>query len=223
MIAKICFRDAIFDMIVNFDICVNDDMPNEAPMVGVKQFDEAQVMQSALDLFWQKGFVATSMIDLAEATGVQRGSLYNAYGGKDAIFLIAFEAYADRLLGMIRAALDKTDPHAALTAFFKAVIVSMSSGTPPRGCLSTRTAIEAAGPEVQARVRQWLDEIEAAIHAALAAPGFAGRIALPPEAAADLLVTFTRGLAVMERVHHDPGRLRKTAAALVRLVIRPSS
>lgn len=191
-------------------------------MTGIKQFDESAVMQSALDLFWRKGLVATSMLDLAEATGVQRGSLYNAYGGKDAIFLIAFEAYAERYLGIVRAALDKPDPQAALTAFFDAVIANMSSGSPAPGCLTTRTAIEAAGPAVQARVQQWLDEIEATIRKALAAPGFAGRLALPPKAAAQLLVTFTRGLAVMERVHHDTRRLRATATALVRLLIQPS-
>jgi TetR/AcrR family transcriptional regulator, transcriptional repressor for nem operon len=214
-------RRAIFDIIVKVDIDVKNEPPtSEAAMVGVKQFDETAVIQSALDLFWRKGLVATSMLDLAEATGVQRGSLYNAYGGKDAIFLIAFEVYAERFLGMVRAALDKTDPHAALTAFFKAVIANMSSGSPARGCLTTRTAIEAAGPAVQARVRQWLDEIEATIHAALAAPGVAGRLALPPKAAAHLLVTFTRGLAVMERVHHDTGRLSETATALIRLMIR---
>lgn len=190
-------------------------------MAGVKQFDETAVMKVALDLFWRKGFAATSMLDLAGATGVQRGSLYNAYGGKDAIFLVAFEAYAERLLRLIRAALDQPDPQAALTAFFDAVIANMTSGRPARGCLSTRTAVEAAGPEVQARVRRWLDEFETMIEAALAAPRFSHRLALPSTAAAQLLVTFTRGLAVMERVHHDPARLKETATSLVRLMVPP--
>lgn len=194
-------------------------------MAGVRQFDEAAVMQNALDLFRRKGLAATSMLDLAEATGVHRGSLYNAYGGKDAIFLIAFEEYAERYCAMIREALDKTDPRAALTDFFEAVIASMCAGSPARGCLSTRTATEAdaAGPEVQARLRRWLDEIESTVRAALAAPGLAGRLALPPQDAAPLIATFMRGLAVMERVHHDPDRLRETAASLVRLMTGPES
>ncbi len=187
-------------------------------MAGVKQFDEVAVMGIALDLFWEKGFAATSMPDLAEATGVQRGSLYHAYGGKDAIFLRAFEAYADRLLGSVRQALDQPDPMTALTAFFDAVIANMTSGAPPRGCLSTRTAVEAGGPAVQDRIRRWLEEFEAAILTALSAPHMAG-LALPPAAAAQLLVTFTRGLAVMERVHHDPERLKETAASLVRVLV----
>ena len=47
-------------------------------MAGVRQFNEDDAFAHALDVFWRKGFRATSMLDLAEATGVQRGSLYNA-------------------------------------------------------------------------------------------------------------------------------------------------
>ena len=58
------------------------------PMVGTRQFDEDALLEAALNTFWQNGFTATSMIDVAEATGVQRGSLYNAYGDKRGIFLV---------------------------------------------------------------------------------------------------------------------------------------
>ncbi|UQS88546.1 TetR/AcrR family transcriptional regulator [Pseudomonas chlororaphis subsp. piscium] len=53
-------------------------------------------MSAVLDVFWRKGWQSTSMADLAEAAEVQRGSLYHAYGGKEALFLLAFEAYATR-------------------------------------------------------------------------------------------------------------------------------
>ena len=60
-------------------------------MAGVRQFDEQQAYAAALEVFWTKGFRATSMLDLATATGVQRGSLYHAYGGKEQLFLRLFE------------------------------------------------------------------------------------------------------------------------------------
>jgi TetR/AcrR family transcriptional regulator, transcriptional repressor for nem operon len=44
-------------------------------MVGVRQLDETTLLKTALEVFWSKGLHATSMLDLAEATGVQRGSL----------------------------------------------------------------------------------------------------------------------------------------------------
>jgi hypothetical protein len=53
-------------------------------MVGIRQFDEQQVIATALDVFWRKGLHDATMQDLAAATGVQRGSLYNAYGDKEA-------------------------------------------------------------------------------------------------------------------------------------------
>ena len=55
-------------------------------MVGVRQFDEQEMIATALDVFWRKGLHDATMQDLAAATGVQRGSLYNAYGDKEAIF-----------------------------------------------------------------------------------------------------------------------------------------
>ncbi|MCZ7153843.1 TetR/AcrR family transcriptional regulator, partial [Salmonella enterica] len=60
---------------------------SEEQMAGVRQFDEGLALDKALALFWQKGYAATSMQELAAATGVQRGSLYNAYGDKETLFL----------------------------------------------------------------------------------------------------------------------------------------
>jgi len=68
-------------------------------MVGARQFDEQEVIAIALDVFWRKGLHDATMQDLATATGVQRGSLYNAYGDKEAIFLRAFDQYAGQFLG----------------------------------------------------------------------------------------------------------------------------
>ncbi|WP_297356008.1 helix-turn-helix domain-containing protein [Paraburkholderia sp.] len=48
-------------------------------MAMVRQFDEETVLDKVLDVFWQKGWQATSMADLADAANVQRGSLYHAF------------------------------------------------------------------------------------------------------------------------------------------------
>lgn len=193
-------------------------------MAGVRQFDEGEMLAEALDVFWRKGLRATTMQDIAQATGVLRGSLYNAYGGKEEIFLLAFDAYAGRFLAGARRALDSTpDPEQALQALFDAAIASMTSGSPARGCLSTKTATEPAAlgdPRLQAQLRGMLDELHGIILAALSTDAARARLALSPEEAADLVVTFTRGLAVMERVYQDPAHLERIAAALVRALFR---
>jgi TetR/AcrR family transcriptional regulator, transcriptional repressor for nem operon len=201
---------------VKFDIIVNDDL--RLAMVGVRQFDESDVLEKALEVFWRQGLHATSMLDLAHASGVQRGSLYNAYGGKEEMFLRAFEIYAERFLNNVRKALDDPDPKRALQAFFKVAIANMTVGSPARGCLTTKTATELDRnePRIQERLRRLLDDLEDIVRTALSSAQARKKMALPPAQAAQVIVTFTRGLAVMERVHQDPNRLNEGAAALIR-------
>src|SRR4051812_21795286 len=120
---RLCFlRPPIFYIIFNLYIAVNNGGSNL--IVGARQFDEDALLEVALEAFWQNGFTATSMVDVAEATGVQRGSLYNAYGDKERLFLLAFERYASRFLDSVRQALSNPDPAVALMDLFKGAIAS---------------------------------------------------------------------------------------------------
>jgi TetR/AcrR family transcriptional repressor of nem operon len=194
-------------------------------MVGVRQFDEDRLLAQALEVFWRKGFRSTSMLDLANATGVLRGSLYNAYGDKDALFLLVFERYAARFLEAVRAVLADPDPRQALLGFFEMAIVNMTEGSPSRGCLTTRTATEsdAASKAIDLRLKTLLDELEAIVLAALSGERARKALALAPAEAALVVVTFTRGLAVMERVYHSRKRLRDAAHGLVQALMRDAS
>lgn len=196
--------------------------PWEAGVVGVRQFDEDKAMADALEVFWRQGAASTSMLDLAKATGIQRGSLYNAYGDKEEIFLRAFDLYAERFLNSARVSLDTDDPEAALTGFFAAAIANMTSGVPSRGCLTTKTAGDGtvASPPVRDRLRNLLDTLHALVVQALDRAPIRNRLVLGPEETAEIMVTFTRGLAVMERIYGDDARLSDRAAALVRALVR---
>ena len=119
-------------------------------MVGVRQFDEQEMIATALDVFWRKGLHDATMQDLAAATGVQRGSLYNAYGDKEAIFLRAFDQYAEQFLDASARALAEGDAATRLKTFFDMIIVNMTSGTPQRGCLTTRENIMAMASNAEA-------------------------------------------------------------------------
>jgi AcrR family transcriptional regulator len=190
-------------------------------MAGVRRFDEAETLRRALDVFGERGFRATSMIDLAVGTGVQRGSLYHAYGGKEEIFLLVFARYAEQFLAGADEALDRPGARAALLAFFDFCVDTITRGEPSRGCLSTRTAIDAAteSPRVGAALRRMLDDLESVVRHRLAAVD-AAELAVDPAAAARLVVTTTRGLAVMERLRHTPAELRDIARALVESLVR---
>jgi AcrR family transcriptional regulator len=185
-------------------------------MVGVRQFDEQEVIALALDVFWRKGLNDATMQDLAAATGVQRGSLYNAYGDKEAIFLRAFDRYAQEFLESVGNLLAEGTIAERLTKFFDSAIVNMTGGSPPRGCLTTRTALNAgiADEAVRERVQNLLGKLEQAVGKAIsAAPD--GRPLTEANRLARVVVTFTRGLAVMERAGYSRKQLRESAATFV--------
>ena len=189
-------------------------------MVGVRQFDEQEAIAIALDVFWRKGLHDATMQEIAVATGVQRGSLYNAYGDKEAIFLRAFDQYAEEFLETTGQALARGDAAARLRNFFDVIIVNMTSGSPPRGCLTTRTALDAAisSTAVRRRVQGLLSRLEQLISKAISsAPDKLS--AIDENRLARVVVTFTRGLAVMERAGYGRKQLKEAAATFVDVLI----
>jgi TetR/AcrR family transcriptional regulator, transcriptional repressor for nem operon len=185
-------------------------------MAGVRQFDEREALSLALEVFRTQGFRSTSMMDLAAGTGVQRGSLYHAYGSKEEIFLRAFAGYAEQFLAGVARALDRPDKRTALLSFFDFSIRAITADVPSRGCLSTRTAIDASAtsPRVETAVRELLDHLEGLVYERLAATEEGVSLTVDPRAAARLVVTTTRGLAVMEFAGFDRAQLGDIATTL---------
>ena len=64
-------------------------------MTRPREFNETDALQSAMNCFWQRGYEATSMRDLAASMGMSAPSLYNAFGDKQALFARALELYLD--------------------------------------------------------------------------------------------------------------------------------
>lgn len=185
-------------------------------MVGARQFDEQEVIATALDVFWRKGLHDATMQELAAATGVQRGSLYNAYGDKEAIFLRAFDQYAEQFLQTADKSLAHGDSATRLRRFFDVIIANMTSGSPPRGCLTTRTALDAAisSTAVRRRVQNLLVRLEDLIAEAIRSTAKKSA-AIDPQRPARVVVTFTRGLAVMERAGYGRKQLDDAAVTFV--------
>ena len=184
-----------------------------------------------LAVFWQNGYAATSMQHLAQATGILRGSLYNAYGDKQALFLLAFDRYQTRFLNAAREVLARGDPAAALRNFFAYTIKSMTetlvlhgpeAASATRGCMTTKTATDetAMAEPIRVALRSMLENLEKVLEQRLSQPDAAGRLRLPPKEAARLVVTLTRGIVVMERVFQDTARLQATADSLVGVLLQ---
>jgi AcrR family transcriptional regulator len=184
------------------------------------------VLRIAFDQFWRKGVRGTSLADIARDAGVQRGSLYNAFGSKQALFLAAYERYAGDYLKSVQKALGAGTLRKRLTAFFDMTIKNMCAGSPSRGCPTTRGLMELGSAEgeglddnARAAFAELIGRITALVQEALLEGVRHGEFKGNAEAAALHIVTVTRGLAVLERALGDEGQLRRIAAETVELML----
>ena len=191
-----------------------------------REFDHDDVLRIAFDQFWRKGVRGTSLSDIARDAGVQRGSLYNAFGSKEALFLCAYERYSGEYLGAIQKALGSGTLRERLAAFFDLTIKNFRSGSPPRGCPTTRGLMELGsvdGKGLDENARQAFADLVARItgliQEALSEGVERGEFNGAPEIAALHIATVTRGLAVLERAFGNEAQLRKIATHTINLVL----
>ncbi len=105
-------------------------------------FDEEQALEAAMDAFWEKGYEATSFADLCAATGLHKGSLYQAFGDKHTLFLKALQHYADR---EFRETAAVAFQHESPLRCIRAVVQNVCSHTiEGRGCLMINSVVELA-------------------------------------------------------------------------------
>jgi AcrR family transcriptional regulator len=115
------------------------------PTVGrPRAFDREAALHAAMLLFWQKGFLATSMNDLCDAMGIRSPSLYAAFGSKENLYIEAVQRYnadADRLIWnrVAEGATVREGIHNALHG--AAQVLSGEAGN-PTGCLVTMAIVD---------------------------------------------------------------------------------
>ena len=114
-------------------------------MVRTKQFDKHAALDQAMELFWERGYHATSIRDVVERLGVNRQSLYDTYGGKDQLFLAALERYREMQAAPVRLLLERKGPALeVLRAFFQSAVDALLSED-CKGCFMANTVTELAG------------------------------------------------------------------------------
>lgn len=173
-------------------------------MARPRQFDQALVLEAAVQCFWDRGYEATSVQDLVRASGVTAASLYNAFGDKRAIFRAALEHYVDTRLGERMRRCDALPPEQAIRGFFEEVVRASSNDRARKGCMLVNTALELAphDAELRARVAAVLKRLERFFLRHVEAGQAAGSFtrALPARVLAGHLVGVLMGLRVLARV-----------------------
>src|SRR5260370_742343 len=97
-------------------------------MSAVKQFDRKEVLDRAMRVFWERGYEATSIQNLVEATGINRASLYATFGGKKELFINSLSRYEEVFVKPLCAALDAPTPRRATSG---CAGIAAASATPP--------------------------------------------------------------------------------------------
>jgi len=186
-----------------------------------RSFDTATALQAIEEQFRSTGYAATSLDDVAAATGLGRGSLYAAFGDKHELFMRSLSEYCERTEASVAAALDGPDDTALerLHAFLMAQAQVGAGGTGAT-CMATKFAVELdeQDPEARARVAQTFAALERRLRDCILAAQRNGDI--EPSVEADLLAklvaTTTRGLDVMARAGQRADELESVAEAAFR-------
>ncbi|MGW2420303.1 TetR/AcrR family transcriptional regulator [Streptomyces sp. NPDC001709] len=193
-------------------------------MARTKEFDPDAALQSALELFWRRGYEATSLADLVEHLGIGRASLYATFGSKHELYLKALERYEQS--GLTRIVRELSQPGAALPAVRAVVRRFAAEAADERlrqnGCLITNTAAELAphDPAATRRVERNWDHLETLLHSALARAQSQGELPAgrDPLALARTLLVLMQGLRVVGKASTDPARVRDAAEQALALL-----
>nr|WP_202459158.1 TetR/AcrR family transcriptional regulator [Streptomyces sp. SID5464] len=181
-------------------------------------------MQAALELFWRRGYEATSMSDLVEHLGIGRASLYATFGNKHELYLKALDRYQQTCDPQLLRELSRPGP--ALPAV-RAVVrrFAAESAADERrlaGCFVVNTATELAPHDTAAcrRVEHSWDQLETLLHSALLRAQAQGELdqGRDPRTLARMLLVLMQGLRVVGKASADPARVRDAAEGALALL-----
>ncbi|MFG2003224.1 TetR/AcrR family transcriptional regulator [Spirillospora sp. NPDC048911] len=163
-----------------------------------REFDVDERLDRALEVFWRQGYEGTALSDLTEAMGINKPSLYSAYGNKEALFIKALDRYSEGPASYVDKALAAPTARAAAETIMRGAVDLTTSS--PGGCLFVQGAL--ATGEQGACARDELNARRRAGHEALRARFERAQAEgdLPPDAdpnaLARLVWTTTYGLSV---------------------------
>ncbi|MEV7977113.1 TetR/AcrR family transcriptional regulator [Streptomyces sp. NPDC086519] len=181
-------------------------------MSGRKQFDVGVALDQAMRVFWQRGYADASLDALGSATGLGRGSLYGAFGTKDALFGQCLDRYARIYGAQYEQALTAYpgEPVRAVEAFFDVVLSRIADPSVPVGCLVAQSAAQSPTlkEENRTQVRGLLDQQRQRVRTALADSSADPRTL---DELATFVVAVNQSLAVLSRAGASDAELRSVA------------
>jgi TetR/AcrR family transcriptional regulator, transcriptional repressor for nem operon len=193
-------------------------------MARPRTFDEDTVVAAAREQFWNRGYTATSVDDLAAATGLGKSSLYGAFGDKRSLYLRALDEYCSGAVDHVVEQLREPDLPAIdrLTRHIRATAADVAADSGRRGCMMAKSSAELGATDadvdrmISASLGRWREALvdtigEAKRDGALAAT-------TEPEALATLLLSVIRGFETLRVGGVEPVQISSAAEQAVAIL-----
>ncbi len=113
-------------------------------MPWTKQFDPKVALRRAMHVFWAQGYEGTSLSELLQAMGIQKGSFYDTYGSKHEVYLEAMDLYLDERFSTFHKIIDGREPKDALLALMEAIKKESVGSDRQKSCLALNCVLERA-------------------------------------------------------------------------------
>ena len=183
-------------------------------------FDTDEALDAAVEVFWRQGYEGTTLDDLTSAMGINRPSLYAAFGNKEETFKQAVARYAEVDMAYVGDALEEPTARAVAEHYLRSNVRAITTPGKPAGCLSIQGGL--AGSAEDQRIVRFLADSRASGEHRLA-ERFRRAVAEgdldADEAPADLakyLVTVSAGLAVQASAGASRASLQRVAERALR-------
>jgi TetR/AcrR family transcriptional repressor of nem operon len=191
-------------------------------MARPREFDEATVLEAAMNCFWAQGYELTSVRELAKQMGITGASLYNAFGDKRSLYRQVLGHYLEQTVRDRVARLEQLPPFPAIRTFFDEIVERSVTDKQRRGCMLVNSALELApyDPEFQKLVTQEMIFIEAFFRRCIEAGQKDGTISAirPGAELAKLLLSVLLGIRVLARTRPERAVLEDAANGALELL-----
>jgi TetR/AcrR family transcriptional regulator, transcriptional repressor for nem operon len=166
-------------------------------MARLREFDTEEVLEAVINAFWERGYEATSMADLMAVTGLQKGSIYKAFGDKRSLFLKALQTYLDRIFSFSRQALGQPKPAEAIATWIQLLSDTALAPNANNGCFAVNSLVELAphDPEVAQMLERQFSRVGGLLESVIAQGQQEGvfRKDLSAEQLRNMLLTIAQG------------------------------
>lgn len=193
-----------------------------------REFDETAALDAAVECFWHRGYEATSLRDLTAAMGLTAPSLYNAFGDKEELFVLALQRYLDHnTRGRLNRLEETLAPKEAIARFFTEIIEHSISDRQRKGCFLVNSALEIAPHHAKCRalIAKQFEGIEAFFAGRILAAQAEGTVPLHLDAGdtAKLLLSALLGVRVLARANPNRSVLEGLVRPALALLDQPHS